>query len=77
MKMLIKESVLLMRDGKRVRPEIGKSFDLTDEEIKSIQSVRPQAIDKVPVVEVDPNSTAPGAKGKKAETDKPETDETL
>jgi len=56
MKMLIKESVLLMRDGKRVRPEIGKSFDLTKEEIEDIKRVRPQAISAVPVVETDPNS---------------------
>jgi len=56
MKMLIKESVLLMREGKRVRPEIGKSFDLTKEEIEDIKKVRPQAIADVPVVETDPNS---------------------
>lgn len=60
MKMLIKEGVLLMRNGKRVRPEIGKSFDLTDDEIKDIMKVRPQAIAKVPVVETDPNSDDSG-----------------
>ena len=70
-KKLINETVILQRDGKRVVPEIGKLFDLTADEIKSITSVRPQAISDVEAPETDPNSadtskaasTAKGGKG--------------
>jgi len=56
-KRLIKEGILVIRNGKRVRPEIGKVFDLTADEIKQLEGVRPQAIAKVGSVEEDPKST--------------------
>ncbi|AEY69571.1 hypothetical protein AH2_00061 [Burkholderia phage vB_BceS_AH2] len=65
-KKLIKETVVLYRDGKRITPTIGKTFDLTDDEIKSINSVRPQAISDVEKVEEDPQSAAHDAAGKQA-----------
>lgn len=55
-KYLIKETVLVMRDGKRVEPTIGKLFDLTEQEVEDIKSVRPQAISKPGKIEEDPNS---------------------
>lgn len=55
-KRLIKEGLLVIRDGKRVRPQIGKVFDLTAEEIEQIERVRPSAIAKLREVEVDPAS---------------------
>lgn len=55
-KKLINETVVLQRDGKRVVPEIGKLFELTADEIKSIESVRPQAISDLETPETDPKS---------------------
>jgi hypothetical protein len=72
-KKIIKETVVLQRDGKRVVPEINKLFELTDDEIKSITAVRPQAISDVEVPETDPKSdetqkAAPTGKGGKGST---------
>ena len=53
---LIKENILVVRNGKRVKPEIGKAFDLTADEIRQLESVRPQAIDKIASVQEDPQS---------------------
>lgn len=57
---LIKESILVVRDGKRVSPEIGKSFDLTNVEIDQLKAIRPQAIEKLGKVEADPRSIDTG-----------------
>lgn len=40
------EGVTVGRDGKRVTPPVGKSFDFTAEEIKSIKAARPEALRK-------------------------------
>lgn len=55
-KRIIKEGILVVRDGKRIRPAIGKVFDLTADEIKQLESIRPNAIGKVGGVEEDPAS---------------------
>jgi hypothetical protein len=55
-KRLINESITVVRGGKRVMPEIGKAFELTNDEIKSLEEVRPQAISSIKGVEVDPQS---------------------
>jgi hypothetical protein len=55
---LIKEGILVLRNGKRVRPAIGKVFDLTEEEIRQLEAVRPQAIAKIRGIEKDPQSVA-------------------
>lgn len=55
-KRIIKEGILVVRDGKRIRPTIGKSFDLTADEIKQLEAIRPNAIAKVGAVEEDPAS---------------------
>jgi len=61
---LIKEAILVVRNGKRVKPEIGKSFNLTADEIAQLEAVRPQAIAKVNAVEEDPQShTDAGSNG--------------
>lgn len=56
-KRIVKEGVVVLREGKRVRPAVGKAFDFTAEEIKQLEKVRPQAIGKLSEVEVDENST--------------------
>jgi hypothetical protein len=41
-KRLVKKGVTVVREGKRVRPEIGKNFDFTADEIERITaSIRP------------------------------------
>ena len=52
-KRLIKEAILVVRNGQRIKPEIGKMFDLTDAEIKDLEAARPQAIAKAKEVEED------------------------
>lgn len=56
-KRIVKEGVVVLREGKRVRPAVGKAFDFTAEEIKQLEKVRPQSIGKLSEVEVDENST--------------------
>lgn len=55
---IINESILVVRDGKRITPKIGKVFDLTDSEIADLERIRPQAISKAVAAAVDPQSTA-------------------
>lgn len=55
---IINESILVVRDGKRITPKIGKVFDLTDSEIADLERIRPQAISKAVATAVDPQSTA-------------------
>lgn len=59
-KKIINESITVVRDGKRVSPEIGKPFDLTDDEIKQLKAIRPQAFSNLAkYVEDKPAETAP------------------
>lgn len=58
MEKIVKESITLVRDGKRVTPEIGVSFTFTKEEIEQIEKARPQAIGNVDV----PKKTTPAPK---------------
>lgn len=67
-KRLIKEGVLVVRDGKRIRPEIGKVFDLTAEEIKQLEAIRPSAIAKIRDVEEDPASVPTDSADAKGES---------
>ena len=64
---IINESILVVRDGKRIAPTIGKVFDLTDGEVADLERIRPQAISKVSTTAVDPRSVSVEAVA--AETD--------
>ncbi len=64
-KRLINEGVLVVRNGRRVRPEIGKLFDLTTDEIAQLEAVRPSAIGKLPTAEVDSASVDLDGDGEK------------
>ena len=64
-KRMINEGVIVHRDGKRIRPEIGKLFDLTADEIADIEKVRPRAISTLKEVEEDKR----GASQKAADDD--------
>lgn len=50
---LVNEGVLVVRNGKRVQPTIGKAFKFTADEINQIERVRPQAISRIETVQVD------------------------
>lgn len=56
-KFIVNESITVVRNNKRVMPEIGKVFDFTDKEVDSIKKIRPQAIGEIQTIEVDDNST--------------------
>lgn len=43
-KRLVKKGVTVVRDGRRVKPEIGKLFDFTKEEIDGLKEADPTAI---------------------------------
>ena len=43
---IVKQPILVVRDGKQVEPTIGKPFDFTDSEIKEIEQLNPGAIVK-------------------------------
>jgi hypothetical protein len=45
-KRLVKKGVTVVREGKRVRPEINKNFDFTADEIERIVGVDPTALGK-------------------------------
>lgn len=48
---LVKQPILVVRDGKQVAPPVGKNFDLTDAEVKEIAELNPAAIRVVTVEE--------------------------
>jgi hypothetical protein len=62
------QTIILVRDGKRVVPEIGKAFDFTSDELASIKEVSPDAV-RAPVNETpsepsEPTKTAATGNGK-------------
>lgn len=66
-KLVTMATVCVIRDGKRVFPEIGKTFPYTDEEVKRIKAVSPTAL-RNPVNESD--SEAVGDEFSTTATDK-------
>jgi hypothetical protein len=56
-KFTVRKGVTVVRDGKRVKPEIGKAFDFTAEERDNILSADPAALAKH-TGEEDGNATA-------------------
>lgn len=46
------QTVIVHRDGQRLRPSLGEIFDFTVEEVASINSINPDALGK-PMMEVD------------------------
>jgi hypothetical protein len=53
----VKKGVTVVRDGKRVKPEIGKTFPFTAEEVENIRSADPAALMK-PAGEEEGTATA-------------------
>lgn len=46
-KRLVKKGVTVIRDGRRVRPEVGKAFDFTKEEIEGLKEADATALGTV------------------------------
>lgn len=60
------QTVIVFRDGQRIKPTIGEIFDFTQKELESINKMNPGALDR-PVIEVDAESLDAAAAAK-AET---------
>jgi hypothetical protein len=46
------QSVLVIRDGQRVYPEIGKPFEFTADEVKQLERGAPEALSTLAMVDV-------------------------
>lgn len=68
-KRMINEGVIVHRDGKRIRPEIGKMFDLTADEIEQLEKIRPQAISTLKEVQEDKRGAAKAAEEEESDED--------
>lgn len=51
------QTVIVFRDGQRIRPAIGEIFNFTQKELEAINSMNPGALDR-PVIEVDAEEQA-------------------
>ena len=51
------QTVIVFRDGQRIRPAIGEIFNFTQKELDAINSMNPGALDR-PVIEVDAEEQA-------------------
>ena len=58
------QSIIVQREGKMVRPPIGKSFKFSDEEMADIMRMNPKALGKVETVEIDDNADKKAADAK-------------
>ncbi|MCB1865168.1 MAG: hypothetical protein KDG50_07030 [Chromatiales bacterium] len=56
-KMVPLQSVVLFREGKRVRPQIGKVFNFTADEIEELTEASPECLRK-PIAETDGDQAA-------------------
>lgn len=46
-KRIVKAPVLVNRDGKAFTPRLGEVFDFTDKELKEINALKPDAIERI------------------------------
>lgn len=51
------QTVIVFRDGQRIRPAIGEIFNFTQKELEAINSMNPGALDR-PIIEVDAEDQA-------------------
>ena len=51
------QTVIVFRDGQRIRPAIGEIFNFTQKELEAINSMNPGALDR-PIIEVDAEEQA-------------------
>ena len=71
------QTVIVFRDGQRIRPAIGEIFNFTQKELEAINSMNPGALDR-PIIEVDAEEQAAkeqAAKEQAAKADAPKDEE--
>lgn len=69
------QTVIVYRDGTRIKPAIGEIFDFKQAELESINKINPEAIGR-PVMEVDvENQAAQEAAAQQAKADASKKDE--
>lgn len=66
------QTVIVFRDGQRIRPAIGEIFNFTQKELDAINRMNPGALDR-PIIEVDAEDQA--AKEQSAKADAPKAEE--
>lgn len=59
------QTVIVFRDGQRIRPAIGEIFNFTQKELEAINSMNPGALDR-PIIEVDAEDQAAKEQAAKA-----------
>ena len=66
-KRIVKDTIVLYRNGKQVVPEIGKEFDFTSDELKEINKLNKVAVEHIVTTDPAPMETAkvPSEKGSK------------
>lgn len=64
------KSIVLFRDGKQVRPTIGKEFDFTAEELKDINDLSPKSVRKVIVEDAESAETLAAAEAAREQAEK-------
>lgn len=65
------QTVIVFRDGQRIRPAIGEIFNFTQKELEAINSMNPGALDR-PIIEVDAEEQAAKEQAVKADAPKAE-----
>lgn len=68
------QTVIVFRDGQRIRPAIGEIFNFTQKELESINSMNPGALDR-PIIEVDAEDQAKKEKAPAQEEKAPAQEE--
>jgi hypothetical protein len=71
------QGIIVQRDGKMVRPPIGKSFKFTDVELADINRLSPGALGKVEAVEIDDEADKKAAAEAKLLADREEAQRQL
>lgn len=68
------QTVIVFRDGQRIRPAIGEIFNFTQKELEAINRMNPGALDR-PIIEVDAEEPAAKAEEPAAKADAPKAEE--
>lgn len=59
---IVKQRVIVYADGQRVEPQIGSTYDFTDDQYKQIMAINPDALAKPEVKEEEAPAPEPEAK---------------
>lgn len=65
-KRIVKDTIVLYREGKQVVPEVGKLFDFTAEELSNINKANPAAVEHIITADAAPVEKSDAAQPAKA-----------